>query len=189
MDDFYAARSRTIPPLAWPNIAPPFSHAVDAALGLDTKSLVIVVGDTCPKFAREAEAEGHAGLLFNPEAGLGLAGSIAVGVRHAAETKCEKLLLMLGDMPFVTSSTLRRLADAATVGGLSATHYPGGKAGIPICVTDRHFDDMLSLTGDRGASSYLRGEPQCRKIDVPARELADIDTRMDLATLSIAPWH
>ncbi|MGE4322992.1 MAG: hypothetical protein AB7E60_08170, partial [Sphingobium sp.] len=25
VDDFYAARSRTIPPLAWPNIAPPFS--------------------------------------------------------------------------------------------------------------------------------------------------------------------
>ncbi|WP_257541473.1 hypothetical protein [Sphingobium sp. CFD-1] len=25
MDDFYAARSRTIPPLAWSNIAPPFS--------------------------------------------------------------------------------------------------------------------------------------------------------------------
>lgn len=25
MDDFYAARSRTIPPLPWSNIAPPFS--------------------------------------------------------------------------------------------------------------------------------------------------------------------
>ena len=27
MDDFYAARSRTIPPLPWSNIAPPFSQA------------------------------------------------------------------------------------------------------------------------------------------------------------------
>ncbi|WP_229665478.1 hypothetical protein, partial [Croceicoccus mobilis] len=27
VDDFYAARSRTIPPLPWSNIAPPFSHA------------------------------------------------------------------------------------------------------------------------------------------------------------------
>ncbi|WP_231746390.1 SDR family oxidoreductase [Sphingobium baderi] len=26
MDDFYAARSRTIPPLPWSNIAPPFSE-------------------------------------------------------------------------------------------------------------------------------------------------------------------
>jgi len=25
VDDFYAARSRTIPPLPWSNIAPPFS--------------------------------------------------------------------------------------------------------------------------------------------------------------------
>jgi hypothetical protein len=28
VDDFYAARSGTIPPLAWTNIAPPFSDAV-----------------------------------------------------------------------------------------------------------------------------------------------------------------
>ncbi|WP_208646154.1 hypothetical protein, partial [Sphingobium indicum] len=27
VDDFYAARSRTIPPLPWSNIAPPFSPA------------------------------------------------------------------------------------------------------------------------------------------------------------------
>ena len=27
MDDFYAARSRTIPPLPWTNFAPPFSDA------------------------------------------------------------------------------------------------------------------------------------------------------------------
>ncbi|MFZ5706076.1 MAG: hypothetical protein ACOY5R_12550, partial [Pseudomonadota bacterium] len=26
VDDFYAARSRTIPPLPWSNIAPPFSR-------------------------------------------------------------------------------------------------------------------------------------------------------------------
>ena len=33
MDDFYAARSRTIPPLPWSNIAPPFSARLDAILG------------------------------------------------------------------------------------------------------------------------------------------------------------
>ncbi|MEG8223531.1 catalase/peroxidase HPI, partial [Sphingomonas sp. HH69] len=31
VDDFYAARSGTIPPLAWPNIAPPFSVSLDKA--------------------------------------------------------------------------------------------------------------------------------------------------------------
>ncbi|MEA3390084.1 MAG: hypothetical protein U9R64_12545, partial [Pseudomonadota bacterium] len=30
VDDFYAARSRTIPPLPWSNIAPPFSGEPDA---------------------------------------------------------------------------------------------------------------------------------------------------------------
>jgi molybdenum cofactor cytidylyltransferase len=159
-------------------------HAVDAALQLDTKNLVIIVGDTCPKFAREAEADGIAKLLCNPEARLGLAGSIGVAVRYAAKAKSVKLLLMLGDMPFVASSTLRRLADAATVGCPAATHYSGGKVGIPVCLTADLFEDMLQLQGDRGASSYLSARPQCLKIDVPVRELSDIDTRTELAALS-----
>ncbi|NYI23146.1 putative DNA-binding transcriptional regulator YafY [Sphingobium francense] len=33
MDDFYAARSRTIPPLPWSNIAPPFSLVVSFRSG------------------------------------------------------------------------------------------------------------------------------------------------------------
>ena len=40
MDDFYAARSRTIPPLPWSNIAPPFSDL--GAIGFDAvKHLVL----------------------------------------------------------------------------------------------------------------------------------------------------
>ncbi|MED5546907.1 MAG: hypothetical protein VYD90_16845, partial [Pseudomonadota bacterium] len=41
VDDFYAARSRTIPPLAWSNIAPPFSrttgHGSRAALDVELR--------------------------------------------------------------------------------------------------------------------------------------------------------
>lgn len=156
-------------------------HVVDAALELEAQNLVIVVGDTCPEFAREAEAEGIAMLRFNPEARLGLARSIAVAARHAAKAGSEKLLLLLGDMPFVTPSTLRRLVGAATVGCPSAALYPGGKAGIPVCLAADQFGDMLLLQGDRGAASYLSARPRCLKIDVPLHELRDIDTRTDLA--------
>jgi len=163
-------------------------HAVDAALEFDTRNLVIVVGDTCPKFAKEAEAEGIAKLLGNSEARLGLSGSIAVAMRHAVEINCEKLLLMLGDMPFVTSATLRRLADAATVGCPSAAKYPDGKAGIPVCLTVDQFAEMLPLLqGDRGIGSYLSARAQCLRVDVPVHELNDIDTRMDLAASKVTP--
>ena len=39
MDDFYAARSRIIPPLPWPIFAPPFSNGVFARImvGLATE--------------------------------------------------------------------------------------------------------------------------------------------------------
>ena len=35
MDDFYADRSGTIPPLAWSNIPPPFSDALCAHYGME----------------------------------------------------------------------------------------------------------------------------------------------------------
>lgn len=162
-------------------------HALDAALGLDAKSLVIVVGNPSPQFARDAEAEGLARLLVNPRADWGLSGSVALAARHAAERKNEKLLLMLGDMPFVTSATLRRLVALASAECPSAVRYPCGKAGIPVCLTADHFNVLQSLRGERGAAAYLSGQPQCRKINVPARELVDIDTKVDLAAFSPAP--
>ncbi|AOF95327.1 glutathione S-transferase family protein [Sphingobium sp. RAC03] len=49
MDDFYAARSRTIPPLPWSNIAPPFSlygartgNSLRAAIALEEAGLAYV---------------------------------------------------------------------------------------------------------------------------------------------------
>lgn len=162
-------------------------HALDSALELGAKNLVIVVGDPCPQFARDAEVEGLVSLLVNPKADRGLSGSVALAAGYAAKSKSERLLLMLGDMPFVTSATLRRLVATASAGSPSAVRYPCGAVGIPVCLTADHFDDLLSLRGERGASSYLNGMPQCRKIDVPARELADIDTRVDLDTFSITP--
>ena len=36
--DFYAARDRTVPPLPWPNIAPPFTDAVQAVSKNNLKS-------------------------------------------------------------------------------------------------------------------------------------------------------
>jgi len=159
-------------------------HAVDAALGVGARNLVIVVGDRCPAFANQAQAEGIANLLVNREARQGLARSIGAAVRYAARTKSEKLLLMLGDMPFVTPMTLRRLADAATAHSPAAALYPGGKAGIPACLTPDQFEAVLRLKGDRGAASYLNALPQCVKVDIPVRELTDIDTRTELAALS-----
>uniref|UniRef100_UPI001C530747 hypothetical protein n=1 Tax=Edaphosphingomonas laterariae TaxID=861865 RepID=UPI001C530747 len=41
VDDFYAARSRAIPPLPWSNIAPPFSLPGDASCSAFLVSFVI----------------------------------------------------------------------------------------------------------------------------------------------------
>ncbi|WP_422394404.1 hypothetical protein [Novosphingobium decolorationis] len=71
MDDFYAARSRTIPPLAWSNIAPPFSivpydvrddfvviHAVYRELRLRRGKAVLAIYNEAPPRNDRAERTG-----------------------------------------------------------------------------------------------------------------------------------
>ena len=62
MDDFYAARSRTIPPLAWPNIAPPFSERLLIGFGagrsaLLTKASFDIAGQAGPAMSFSATAK------------------------------------------------------------------------------------------------------------------------------------
>ena len=45
MDDFYAARSRVIPPLPWPTFAPAFSVSLATAIWLQTM-VPLTAGDT-----------------------------------------------------------------------------------------------------------------------------------------------
>ncbi|WP_225899975.1 single-stranded DNA-binding protein, partial [Croceicoccus gelatinilyticus] len=49
VDDFYAARSRTIPPLPWSNIAPPFSKESEFHRVTCFNGLAKTVGQYCSK--------------------------------------------------------------------------------------------------------------------------------------------
>jgi hypothetical protein len=61
VDDFYAARSRTIPPLPWSNIAPPFSIATGAlAAGVP----IIASGGAIPLALAACTAGGGIGAML-----------------------------------------------------------------------------------------------------------------------------
>jgi signal transduction histidine kinase len=66
VDDFYAARSRTIPPLAWPNIAPPFSPGF----------VRVTVADTGAGLAHEIAGQLFQAFLSTKSEGMGLGLSI-----------------------------------------------------------------------------------------------------------------
>lgn len=119
----------------------------------------------------------------NSEYATGLASSIASGVAAVAD-RADGVLLMLADQPLVDRQHLRALIAAwsAAPDGIAATGY-AGKTGVPALFPRRCFDELRSLTGDRGAQALLQqaGEQLCI---VPFEgAAADVDRPADLQAL------
>lgn len=144
--------------------------ALDAALALPHERLAVVVGDAAPEFARGCE------VLVNGRAAEGLGTSAALAAHWAAGS--DALLILLADMPLVSSEALGKLASAK---GPAAVAYPGGMPGAPACFPAALFPALEALDGDSGAAQVLRGLADVTLIETSPEELRDVDRPEDLA--------
>ncbi|WP_305095462.1 NTP transferase domain-containing protein [Croceibacterium aestuarii] len=138
-------------------------------------ALAVVVGSDRPAFAAGRQ------LVVNPHADEGLGTSAAAAARWAISIGADALLIMLADMPLVSSRTLRLLAEGALP---SAARWPGDKPGAPACFPAAMFADLAVLQGEDGASRLLRGRGNVRLVDVDEDELRDVDRPEDLADVA-----
>ncbi|MDE2148579.1 MAG: nucleotidyltransferase family protein [Gammaproteobacteria bacterium] len=116
----------------------------------------------------------------------GIAGSIRAGLT-ALPAECDGALLVLADMPLVSTAQLQRLCAAfAPQRGASLclpTH--GGRYGNPVLWGRAHFPALRELTGDRGARSLFEANRRHR-IEVAMDDdgvLLDVDTPAALAAV------
>ncbi|ETK20810.1 nucleotidyltransferase family protein [Pseudomonas sp. FH1] len=94
---------------------------------------------------RLAEAFGCDVLLLR-SAGMG--DSIAAAV--AASGPADGWLVLLGDMPFIRSSSIERVIDGLEAGGISVP-LQDGRYGHPVAFGQALGPGLMALTGDRGA--------------------------------------
>ncbi|WP_017254061.1 NTP transferase domain-containing protein [Pseudomonas tolaasii] len=84
-------------------------------------------------------------LLLN-SAGMG--DSIAAAV--TASESADGWLVVLGDMPFIRSSSIERVIDALEEGGISVP-VSAGEYGHPVAFDRAFGPGLMALVGDRGA--------------------------------------
>ncbi|PIB45449.1 molybdopterin-guanine dinucleotide biosynthesis protein MobA [Pseudomonas sp. 2822-15] len=94
---------------------------------------------------RLAKAYGCEVLLLDSP---GMGDSIAAAV--AASGEADGWLVVLGDMPFIQSSTLERVIDAVQDDGVSVP-VQAGKYGHPVAFGRALGPQLMALSGDRGA--------------------------------------
>jgi molybdenum cofactor cytidylyltransferase len=115
-----------------------------------------------------------------PDADSGMAASLVHALRASLPYEPDAWLVALGDMPWVDSVTLRRLADALAGGAPIAAPLMHGRRGNPVGFGRVHLDALLALSGDQGARRLLQTCPVTEVAVEDPGIFRDIDTVTDL---------
>lgn len=113
------------------------------------------------------------------DAASALSHSLRSGLVQAQKHGATRVLVVLGDMPFVTSEHLKKVLDRAAAHGASATISGAAKL-PPACFLAPHFPALSSAEGDTGARALIQSLPREALVECPADSALDIDTQQQL---------
>jgi CTP:molybdopterin cytidylyltransferase MocA len=120
-------------------------------------------------------------IIENTDYPLGISSSILAGLSHV-EKNYAHVMILLGDMPHITSGVIDRLLSGYLDSGLSLGALKvGGKRSHPVLIGRPFFPALHRLTGDQGARDlFIRHKDQVCLVD-PGEDYddADIDTYAD----------
>jgi molybdenum cofactor cytidylyltransferase len=159
-------------------------HAAEAALASLARPIVVVTGHD-----REVVEAALAGLevqfAHNPAYADGLASSLKAGIA-ALPGSVAGALILLGDMPAVTSALIDRLIAAfgERPDALAAAPIVNGRRGNPALLARALFPSIAALDGDEGARKLLDNAEPGRVIGVEISGIGavlDVDTPQSLA--------
>ena len=135
----------------------------------------VVAGPARPKFVT---ALSDWDVVTNPSPENGIASSIRAAAKAAGS--CDRLVIILADMPLISGDHLRALALGSRV---IFTLYPDSSHGVPAAFPARCFARLAEMTGERGAAMLDWGEEIETLAPASVTALRDIDTHNDLKTL------
>ena len=164
---------------------PILCHAVDQVLAAGITEVIVVCGHQAAR-VRAALGERPVKVVEAREHRLGMSASLKAGIAALSPTSTAAFVL-LGDMPLVSPTLLRRMLAAYNpVEGRSIVlPVHAGKRGNPVLWDRRYFADMQNLAGDVGAR-HLIGEYATDVVEIAAEDagiFSDIDTPQAYAAL------
>ena len=122
--------------------------------------------------------------VFNEHPEEGLSRSVRLGL--TALRDCSAVCFMVADQPLLRRESVAALTEFFLQSPQSiAALGHGGKRGNPCVFPARFYPELMELTGDVGGAAVIRRhEDDLRLLEVPARELWDVDTPEALARLA-----
>lgn len=162
-------------------------HALRQALGSDLHVLVLVLGSHAKKIRKSIDPAllgPRLRIVENPHYLEGISTSIISGMR-LIEEEYDHTLILLGDMPWITSDLINRLIREYLNSGLSlGAVRTRNRRTLPVIFGRKFYPHLRELQGDVGARELFRRFPRevCLVEPDGPYEDTDIDTPEDYET-------
>lgn len=156
-------------------------RAAKAASAAGSRPVMVVLGAHAAQVSPELAKLRHVRTVINEHWASGLASSLATGLRALMEIAgCDGVLVMLADQPMVDAPALKKLIAAFDPDHRVVAAAYAETVGVPAIFGCEHVEDLMRLTGDKGAGEWLRSHPD-KVTTVPLPEAqVDIDTVTDV---------
>lgn len=113
----------------------------------------------------------------------GLATSIVAGLSALDSDRYDGVMIMLGDMPGVTSKHIDALIERfeATAGLVVVRASHEGAPGNPVILPAVLYANVLQLTGDSGAKKLIESSGiEVQEVEIGAAAALDVDTEIEI---------
>lgn len=164
--------------LADVNGKPMVRHAVETAIASQSGPVIVVTGNDGDG-VREALRSLNIQFENNLDFSKGLSTSLRLGIK-SVPTACDGALILLGDMPGVSTNLIDKLIAAfdPAEGRAICVATRHGKQGNPVLWARRFFPEIAAIEGDVGARALvgMHGELVCEVEADDDAPLTDIDT-------------
>ncbi|WP_022726964.1 NTP transferase domain-containing protein [Fodinicurvata sediminis] len=158
---------------------------IDTALDSQVSDCLVVTGYEADKIQTNLKDKAVR-FIHNPKYADGLSTSLQAGLA-GLEENTDAVIVMLADMPEVSSEVLNRLVTSynPVEGREICVPTWEGKPGNPVLIGKEFFPEIMEISGDIGARRLLGDYPdRVAEVDVKdASVLADIDAPQDLEAL------
>jgi molybdenum cofactor cytidylyltransferase len=155
----------------------------ETALSISDEVSIVLGGNSeliLPKLKR---FENTISTIYNPDWQEGMGTSIRLGVEKLVN-QSDLILILLSDQPFISKVLLQDMLQtyANTKNPIVSCVY-NNTLGVPILFDNSVFPELLKLSGNKGAKSFLHlYEGKISTIDFP-KGVIDIDTKEDVQKL------
>jgi molybdenum cofactor cytidylyltransferase len=157
---------------------PLLEYVCKAALGSVCERVIVVTGHD-QRDIKNALKNENVFFTHNKDYASGMASSIKAGLREVTNSGHRGALILLGDMPEITSTMINQIIEAGSASEKDAiiVSTSNHRRGNPLLWKELYFEELQKLKGDKGASQIIsKYQDKIIEVELGSPARFDLDT-------------